>query len=152
MIEQKPLITLDQVFSRALEWVGTPWKHNQSTKGVGADCVGFLWGLGTELGIELPPLNNYSRIPEGDGLINHLDQLLIRQNKIILQPGICLAFNTFNIKQRIGNARHVGLLINYRRLIHAVYQSQGTGSVIVNNIGKWEHRIVAAYKLPGVEY
>jgi NlpC/P60 family putative phage cell wall peptidase len=35
----------DIIIKEALEWVGTPYKHQASLKGKGSDCVGLLFGI-----------------------------------------------------------------------------------------------------------
>jgi cell wall-associated NlpC family hydrolase len=61
----------------ALEWVGTPWVHNQSKKHLGCDCVGFLIGLGREA--NLIPKNfyvpNYHRIPRFNSIIDTIEKI-----------------------------------------------------------------------------
>jgi cell wall-associated NlpC family hydrolase len=38
------------VAAEAREWLGTPFRWQQSQKGVGCDCKGLLWGVARELG------------------------------------------------------------------------------------------------------
>ena len=49
-----PEITRQQVVDEALTWVGTPYQHHQSCKGVGADCVGLCLGVFKALGCIAP--------------------------------------------------------------------------------------------------
>ena len=51
-------MTRDEIVSEARGWIGTPYRHQASLKGVGCDCLGLLRGvwrgvLGEEP--ELPP-------------------------------------------------------------------------------------------------
>ena len=41
----------EQLVVAARGWLGTPYQHHQSLKGVGADCVGLLMGVGREIGV-----------------------------------------------------------------------------------------------------
>jgi cell wall-associated NlpC family hydrolase len=43
-------VTRQQVVDEARSWIGTPWQHQQSTKGLGTDCVGFIAGVARETG------------------------------------------------------------------------------------------------------
>ena len=43
-------ITGQQVAHEAISWIGTPFRHNQSCKGHGADCVGLVYGVFKSLG------------------------------------------------------------------------------------------------------
>lgn len=38
------------VAAEAREWLGTPFRWQQSAKGKGCDCKGLLWGVARELG------------------------------------------------------------------------------------------------------
>ena len=37
--------TRDDVIAEARSWLGTPWHHQASVKGVGCDCIGFVRGV-----------------------------------------------------------------------------------------------------------
>jgi len=39
----------EDIVKTAREWVGTPWVHQASLKGIGCDCVGMVRGVYTEL-------------------------------------------------------------------------------------------------------
>ena len=39
----------EDIVKKAREWIGTPWVHQASVKGVGCDCVGMVRGVYTEL-------------------------------------------------------------------------------------------------------
>lgn len=40
--------TRDEVLAVAKSWIDTPWRHQASVKGVGADCVGLIRGTAIE--------------------------------------------------------------------------------------------------------
>jgi NlpC/P60 family putative phage cell wall peptidase len=42
-------MTADQVIAAARSWIGTPYHHQASAKGVGCDCLGLLRGVYAEL-------------------------------------------------------------------------------------------------------
>lgn len=44
----------DEVVRHALEWVGTPYRHQASCKGAGTDCLGLLRGIWREINGEEP--------------------------------------------------------------------------------------------------
>jgi hypothetical protein len=64
-----PRSTPELIVEAARSWVGTPFMHQQSLKGVGVDCVGVILGVGRELGIleispeEWAPFAAYTRQP-----------------------------------------------------------------------------------------
>ena len=50
-----------QAVELARTWIGTPYHHQASVKGVGVDCVGLIRGIYSEMyGQEAPYLINYS--------------------------------------------------------------------------------------------
>lgn len=63
------MITTADIVETAREWVGTPYHHQAKLRGVGADCVGLIRGIGEELGVlDTDPglwrqFAGYSRLP-----------------------------------------------------------------------------------------
>ena len=43
-------VTREDIWQEALSWDGTPFHKHQWTKGLGADCVGLIVGVGQNLG------------------------------------------------------------------------------------------------------
>ena len=39
------MFTREAVIAEARSWLGTPWHHQASLKGVGCDCIGFIRGV-----------------------------------------------------------------------------------------------------------
>lgn len=104
----------ERIVSEAIEWIGTPWHHGQSKKGVGCDCVGFLAGVGVSVGF-LPSdftLENYERIPRNDFLVKSLDRHLARVDGELL-TGNVLVF------KKAGVITHVGIYAGEGVYLHA---------------------------------
>jgi len=99
----------------ATEWLGTPWIHNQSVKGIGTDCVGLILGIGKEDGVIEPDfkLENYHRIPRQNEIIEFCNQQTYLKPIEILQPETVLVFKIGKI------AGHVGISIDKDLVIHA---------------------------------
>jgi NlpC/P60 family putative phage cell wall peptidase len=62
------MVTPEQVIAEARSWIDTPFHHQAMLKGVGADCVGLIRGVSTNLGGPFDPVQwerfkNYSRTP-----------------------------------------------------------------------------------------
>lgn len=60
----------EAIVEEARSWVGTKWIHQASLKGVGADCIGFIRGVGRGVGLidpfetgEAARFANYGRNP-----------------------------------------------------------------------------------------
>jgi hypothetical protein len=39
------MFSREAVIAEARSWLGTPWHHQASLKGVGRDCIGFVRGV-----------------------------------------------------------------------------------------------------------
>ncbi len=39
-------MTRDDIIAEARSWIGTPYRHQASLKGVGCDCLGLVRGVG----------------------------------------------------------------------------------------------------------
>jgi NlpC/P60 family putative phage cell wall peptidase len=105
----------DRIVIEAIGWIGTPWYSNQSKKGIGCDCVGFLAGVGRNVGF-LPEdfaLENYERIPRSDFLVKSLDRYLYRIDSFPPIAGDILAF------RRAGVITHVAIHAGEGAMIHA---------------------------------
>ncbi|HRF07213.1 MAG TPA: hypothetical protein PL193_01010 [Xanthobacteraceae bacterium] len=50
------MITREEIVGKARGWIGTPYRHQASCKGVDCDCLGFLRGLWREIYGEEPEL------------------------------------------------------------------------------------------------
>lgn len=64
--------TKHEIINTCRQWLGTPYLHQQSLKGVGCDCLGFVKGVAQELGClpsnfdDIEPLaKGYGREPYG---------------------------------------------------------------------------------------
>lgn len=76
-------------FSLAESWVGTPFHHQASLKGVGCDCAGLIAGVAHEYGIN--PINipdDYGVDPDPETMIRtlckHLSPCLRSEADVVL--------------------------------------------------------------------
>jgi cell wall-associated NlpC family hydrolase len=139
-----------QIVACARTWLGTPWHHHACVKGVGVDCVHLGAGVLAELGVDVPPLPPYERAPDGVTLIAMCDEHLERIARHEMGPGDFVVIEWGN-----GIPHHFGILGDYRHggmsLIHA--DGRGGARRVVEHRLVWttRMRLVAAYRLPGVE-
>ena len=133
----------------AREWIGTPYVHQSSAKGAGADCLGLLRGVWRALyGAEPEPVPAYSldwSEPQGeerlwDAALRHLEAKPVDQP----EQGDVLLF-----RMRSGAvAKHLGLATQVgadARFIHA-YSRHG---VVESPLSlPWRRRIVARFQFP----
>jgi NlpC/P60 family putative phage cell wall peptidase len=142
------MITRAQIVREARSWIGTPYHHQQSCRGVGTDCLGLVRGVWRSLygqDAEAPPA--YSRDwAEASGvetLINAADRHLIK-----IPVGSASGGDIVIFRFRAGSpAKHVGILAAPERVIHAM---EGGPAVEMTVTPWWRRRIVAAFSFPEV--
>ena len=136
--------TRDAIVSEARAWIGTPYRHQASVKGVGCDCLGLLVGVWREVtGAEPPELPNYradwrdlSHAPELQGLA---ERWLVPAAG--LTAGRVLLF-------RMGSAalpRHCGIMVTDGRFVHA---QERLGVVEGALIEGWRKRVAGVFGFP----
>lgn len=130
-------------------WIGTPYRHQASCKGVGTDCLGLLRGVWREVvGDEPESIPAYSRDwsePQGDerlwqAAMRHLEPVLAKQ----AASGDVLLFRMRNgaVAKHLGIAAEMGATPTF---IHA-YSGH---SVLESPLSKpWQRRIVARFRIP----
>jgi NlpC/P60 family putative phage cell wall peptidase len=143
------MVTRESIVKAARGWLGTPYHHQASVKGVGTDCLGLIRGLWRELyGPEPEALPAYTR-DWGDAtgaetlLAAACRHLVKLDDASAAREGDVLVFRM----RDEGVAKHAGILTGPSRLIHA---QEGIG-VIEIALGRWwRRRTAAAFRFPGV--
>jgi NlpC/P60 family putative phage cell wall peptidase len=131
-------------------WIGTPYRHQCSTKGQGADCLGLLRGVWREvLGAEPEQVPSYTSDwsePSGEERLwqaaeRHLQSAVINptcKGNVVL----------FRMRSR-SVAKHLAILGDGSRgfatIIHAY---SGTGVVETPLTQAWARRIAAQFEFP----
>lgn len=138
----------DQVIAAARSWIGTPYRHQASLKGVGCDCLGLIRGIwreviGPEPQIPPPYTADWSEWQGHDSLITAMARHFPPAPPDA-QAGCVLVM-------RIGAgraAKHLGILADAPSgpvLIHA-YSGHG---VTQSALGPaWHRRIAARFIFP----
>lgn len=138
-----------RVVDLARGWIGTPYRHQASARGAGADCLGLLRGVWREIyGAEPEQMPAYSRDWAEPGGQELLWQAALRhlQPKPLecAAPGDVLLFRMWEgaIAKHLGIAARVGAAPSF---IHA-YSGHG---VVENALSTpWARRIVARFEFP----
>jgi NlpC/P60 family putative phage cell wall peptidase len=143
------MATREAIVAAARGFLGTPYHHQASFKGVGTDCLGLIRGVWRELyGPEPEAMPAYTRDwgnATGSEMLleagcRHLKRLDATD---ATQPGDVLVFRM----RDAGAAKHAGILVGPAQLIHA---QEGLGVVEIALSRWWRRRIVAAFSFPGV--
>ncbi len=137
-----------EIVRLARGWLGTPYHHQASVRGVGADCLGLLRGVWRDVygrDAELPPAYTrdsaeaHGREELMAGASRHLQQVPAAE----MRPGDVLIFRL----RGTVSAKHVGLLATETKFIHAV---EGAPACEVTLQGWWRRRIAAVFAFPVV--
>jgi NlpC/P60 family putative phage cell wall peptidase len=135
------------IVAAARGWIGTPYRHQASLKGIGCDCLGLLRGVWRELfGAEPEPVPPYTRDwAEAGGrelLMGVASRHLVRVEAP--RPGDVLLF-----RWRAGlPAKHCGIVGAPGTMIHA-HEGAAVAEVAVAPF--WSRQIAAVFAFPGLE-
>ena len=107
-----------RIVAAARSWIGTPYLHQASLKGVGCDCLGLVRGVWREvIGDEPEAPGAYSpawaEAGGGERLLEAARRHLVPAQGIV--PGAVLVF-----RWRLDlPAKHVGIAVDGERFVHA---------------------------------
>jgi NlpC/P60 family putative phage cell wall peptidase len=127
-------------------WIGTPYHHQASLKGAGADCLGLVRGVYREVtGREPERAPAYSRDwGETDGVETLLDAAgrhLVKVSHGGIAPGDVIAFR---LRSKTV-AKHAAILATPDTMIHAM---EGTAAAEVALSKWWRRRLAGAFRFP----
>lgn len=136
------------IVAAARGWIGTPYRHQASLRGVGCDCLGLIRGIWRDcVGPEPEPVPPYSpdwSEPQGqewlwDALLRHFQPPASAP-----QPGDLLLF-----RMRAGSvAKHLGILSGTPAGPGVIHAYSGHG-VVESALGPaWQRRIAARFAFP----
>ncbi len=130
-------------------WIGTPYLHQASVKGAGADCLGLIRGIWREvISAEPESIPAYSQDwsePSGsEDLLAAAQRWLIEKNSADEAPGDVLLFRMRSgaVAKHLGIAAHVGASASF---IHAY---TGHGVIETSLSDPWRRKIAARFEFP----
>lgn len=152
----------DEWIAELREWIGTPFRHQGRTKGVGADCVGMVASVARDMDLpaaEAARFVAYGRMPHkelfSDMAADYMDQLPYNRLQPIqdqAKPGDVIFFwiDTRDMP------RHVGVYTGlndegFPMMIHAHAKSPRAVVEMPINAGYWQNRIVSIWTFPFFE-
>ncbi|MEX0971532.1 MAG: NlpC/P60 family protein [Paracoccaceae bacterium] len=131
-----------RICAAARGWIGTPYHHAQSARGLGCDCVGLLVGVYEEVtGRPAPPLPSY-----GPSWADGGAETLLRGLATRLYPATGIdagTIITFRYRRYLP-ARHVAIATGPDRMIHA-YDKRAVAEVEISHW--WRQRIALVFTL-----
>ncbi len=142
-------LTRSDITEQARSWLGTPYHHRASLRGVGCDCIGLVRGLWRDLyGSEPEPPGPYTgdwaEATGNEALLLAAQRNLRPVPTAAAQPGDIVIFRIRNNAV----AKHAAVLVEDGRMIHA---QEGVPVSEVALGSWWRRRIAAVFALPGLD-
>jgi NlpC/P60 family putative phage cell wall peptidase len=141
-IERKKIVEL------ARGWIGTPYHHQASLKGVGTDCLGLVHGVFREIyghKAETPPdySPDWAEATGFEAMLKAAGRHLDKQSLERMMPGDVIVF-----RLRSGMvAKHAAIVSAPQKMIHAM---EGVPVSEVSLSSWWWRHIAGVYSFPGV--
>ena len=138
-----------EVVDAARRWVGTPYVHQCSTRGAGADCLGLLRGVWRDIyGAEPEAVPAYSpdwsEPQRVEALWAAARRHLVEKPVRDLAPGDVILF-----RMRAGSvAKHLGIVGRVGSRASFIHSYSAHGVIESPLSVPWHRRIVAAFEFP----
>jgi NlpC/P60 family putative phage cell wall peptidase len=131
----------------ARAWIGTPYHHQASIRGVGADCLGLVRGVFRDLygcDPEQPPAytRDWAEASGRETMLEAARRHLREIDPAEARPGDVLVFRL----RSTAVAKHAGVLATRSSMIHAM---EDCSVVEVALTPWWRRRIAGAFSFPG---
>jgi NlpC/P60 family putative phage cell wall peptidase len=151
-------ISRERIVAEARAWIGTPYRHQSSLKGIGCDCLGLLRGVfratvGPEPELPPPYTPDWAEATGRDTLLEAAIRHLIRIDAEASAPG-AFALGEFApgdvllFRWRAGlPAKHAAIVTGDETMVHA---HDGARVAEVAIAPWWRRRIAGVFAFPGV--
>ncbi|MEN0078601.1 MAG: NlpC/P60 family protein [Pseudomonadota bacterium] len=146
-------MTRSEVLAEARSWLGTPYRHQASRKGVGADCLGLVRGvwracIGPEPEAIPPYTPDWAEDTGEDTLLNAARRYLVEIPIGQATPGDVLLFRMASGAP----AKHCAIISasvpGAGRILHAYWGRSVCETALVS---WWQRRIAASFSFPDLE-
>jgi len=142
------------IVSTARGWIGTPYRHQASMRGVGTDCLGLIRGIFIQVeghAPETPPpySPDWAEVPGASGVIvetmaDAAHRHLVEMEVAEAAPGDVLLFRM----SPHGAAKHAAIQTPGGRMVHAC---SGRAVAEVHRGQWWQRRLSFVFRFPGIE-
>ena len=141
-------VTRLQIVAEARAWIGTPYRHQASLKGIGCDCLGLVRGVWRAVvGVEPQRAPAYSRDwaeASGEEMLARAARThLVEIEPAQFSPGDVLLFR---YRDRYP-AKHAAIVSASASMVHA---HDGAAVAEVAMSPWWRRRLAYAFRFPGV--
>lgn len=143
------MLTREMIVAEARRWVGTPYRHQASLMGAGADCLGLVRGVWREV-VGAEPENAPAYTPNWAEALGEETLLeASRRHMTEIGSGLVGAGDVLLFRMALGSpAKHAAIVSGGDRIIHAYW---GRAVCETRLVPWWRRRIAAAFRFPGVE-
>lgn len=139
----------DEVIAEARSWIGTPYGHQHSLKGVSCDCLGLLRGVYTNVTgkpYDAPPpySSNWAESGNGEQMLDAANKYLIPvfwTDDIPFEAGQVLVFRF----RKTAAAKHCALATSATSMVHS-YQGVGVKEVTTSDF--WIKLCAGVFRFP----
>ena len=143
-----PTATGAAIIGEAMGWLGTPYRHQGTRKGVGCDCLGLVRGIwravyGGEPERPGPYSPDWAEASGGDPLIEAARRHCAEKPLDAARPGDLLVFRW----RPHHAAKHLGILLSGARFLHAY---EGHAVTVSPLIPQWRRRIAGVFSFPEI--
>jgi NlpC/P60 family putative phage cell wall peptidase len=142
------MIARADIVAEALSWVGTPYRHQASLKGVGCDCLGLVRGVwrafhGKEPEAVPAYTPDWAEAKGEETLAAAASRHLVPLALAAAEPGDLILFRW---RENLP-AKHAGILVTANRFVHA---HEGAAVATAAYTAWWRRRAAYAFRFPGV--
>jgi NlpC/P60 family putative phage cell wall peptidase len=136
------------IVAETRDWIGTPYRHQASLKGVGADCLGLVRGvwraaIGDEPERAPPYAPDWAEAASGEPLADAAARHLIAIDRDTFRDGDVVLFRwRTNLP-----AKHAAIVTSGDTMVHA---HDGAAVTEVALAPWWRRRLAYAFRFPGV--
>lgn len=136
------------IVAETRDWIGTPYRHQASLKGVGCDCLGLVRGvwrgvIGHEPERAPPYAPDWAEAASGESLADAAARHLIAIDRDAFAEGDVVLFRWRNNLP----AKHAAIVTATDMMVHA---HDGAAVAEVALAPWWRRRLAYAFRFPGV--
>jgi NlpC/P60 family putative phage cell wall peptidase len=142
------MINRSAIVAEARAWIGTPYRHQASLKGVGCDCLGLVRGvwravIGTEPERTPPYAPDWAEAASGEPLAEAATRHLVAIERDAVREGDVVLFRW---RAHLA-AKHAAIVTSPDTMVHA---HDGAAVAEVALAPWWRRRLIYAFHFPGV--
>lgn len=126
-----------EIIEYARTWLGTPYRDNQASLGMGVDCVQFARVTCEHVGIPQVVYENYYRTPIRDELLKIFQAHPNFEEIPQIEPACVMVFRLS------GKPHHIAIATSETTMIHTDFRN----GVVEHGIGNWTDRCLAYFRV-----